>query len=300
MQGQNGSRWAWLAKLARNQHGAVAYGQVIEIGFTPGAIEHAVRLARLHRVYRGVYAVGHPRLSRDGQLMAAVLACGPDAVVSHWSAAEHWGLLKTRRSLIAISVAGHRSGHKGVRVHRLRALPPNERTRRDRIPITTVPRTLLDLAATGNTKQLQRAVNEAERRDLLKERAIRETLERHRGRAGVKALRAVIAGVNPQSRRSRSDLEIAFLQLCRRYGLPTPEVNPEVEGYEVDMHWPGTKLIVELDTWDYHGTTIAFESDRRRDADLASKGYTVIRVTGAWMDADPANVAATIAKLLTT
>lgn len=300
MGGKNGSRDLAIAKLAARQHGLVAVWQLLRLGLSRREIERRIQSGRLHRVYRGVYAVGHPHLSREGQLMAAVLACGPGAVVSHWSAAEHWELLKTRRSLIAISVAGHRNGHKGLQVHRLRVLPPSERTRRNNIPITTVPRTLLDLAATGNPKQLQRAVNEAERRGLMKERAIRETLERHRGRAGIKAFKAVIAAVNPETRRTRSDLEVAFIQLCRRYNLPTPVVNGEVEGYEVDMHWPGTKLIVELDTWDYHGTSATFETDRRRDADLASKGYTVIRVTGAWMDTEPADVAATIAKLLTT
>ena len=253
MGGKNGSRDLAIAKLADRQHGVVAVWQLLPLGVSRREIERRIESGRLHRVYRGVYAVGHPHLSREGQLMAAVLACGPQAVLSHWSAAEHWELLKTRRPLIAISVAGHRNGHKGLQLHRLRALPPSERTRRGRIPITTVPRTLLDLAATGNTKQLQRAFNEAERRDLLKERAIKETLERHRGRAGMEAFKAVIAAVNPQTRRSRSDLEVAFLELCRCYRLPTPVANSEVEGYEVDMHWPGTRLIVELDTWDYHG-----------------------------------------------
>ena len=232
--------------------------------------------------------------------MGAVLTGGPDAVLSHWSAAEHWELLKTRRSLIAISAPTQRRPTGLVKPHWVPRMDKRERSRRNNIPITTVPRTLLDLAATGNTKQLQRAFNEAERRGLIKETAIRETLERHRGRAGMKAFKAVIAAVNPQTCRTRSDLEVAFLQLCRRYGLPTPVANSEVEGYEVDMHWPGTRLIVELDTWDYHGTSATFDSDRRRDAQLASKGYMVIRVTGAWMDADPAGVAATISKLLTT
>jgi uncharacterized protein DUF559 len=232
--------------------------------------------------------------------MAAVLACGPDAVVSHWSAAEHWGLLKTRRSLIAISVPGHRRGRGGVQVHRLGELGKRDRTRRDQIPITTVPRTLLDLATTAPAKQLQRAVNEAERLGLLKERAMRETLERHHRRAGTARLRSLIAAVDPQAHRSRSDLELEFLAFCRDYGLPTPVLNGRIAGYEVDFHWPGTKLVVELDTWDYHGTPVAFETDRQRDAHLAGEGYTVIRVTARRLQTDPAGLAETIRRLLRT
>ena len=295
---KSGSRDAIIAKLAANQHGVVAVWQLLRLGLTRRELARRIEAGRLHRVYRGVYAVGYRALSREGQLMAAVLACGPAAVLSHWSAAEHWDLLTTRRSLIAISVASHRQGHRGLEVHRLRKLHPHDRTRRNRIPITTVPRTLLDLAATAPTWQLKRAINEAERRNLLKPRAMRETLERHHGRAGTKALRSLIAAVDPQTRRSRSDLEVEFLDLCRRYGLPTPVVNAIVEGYEVDMHWPGTKLIVELDTWDYHGTSSAFETDRERDAYLALKEYIVIRITAHRMDTDPAGVAATIQRLL--
>jgi Protein of unknown function (DUF559) len=197
-------------------------------------------------------------------------------------------------------VAGHRRGREGLRVHRLKALDPRDRTRRDRIPITTVPRTLLDLAAAAPTKQLQRAVNEAERRGLLNETAMTETLERHRRRAGTARLRSLIAAVDPQAHRSRSDLELDFLAFCRRYGLPAPVLNGKIDGYEVDFHWPGTKLIVELDTWDYHGTTGAFEADRERDAHLVGRGYVVIRVTARRLRSDPAGLARAIRLLLRT
>jgi hypothetical protein len=298
MEGQSEERWRRLVRWAAAQHGVIAYSQLIAIGCSSGAIDHAVTTQRLHRLHRGVYAVGHPRVSREGQFMAAVLTCGPNAVLSHWSAAEHWGLLQRRRALIAISAPTHRRASKLVRPHWIPRMHHSERTRRNRIPITTVPRTLLDLAAAAPEWQLRRAVNEAERRGLLNQRAIKETLERHRGRPGTPALRDVIAAVDPQTHRSRSDLEVDFLKLCRRFGLPIPVLNGKIEGYEVDVHWPGTKVIVELDTWDYHGTSGSFESDRRRDAHLASMGYTVIRVTGTWMDTDPAGVAATIRRLL--
>jgi predicted transcriptional regulator of viral defense system len=300
MEGKREERDAAMARLAGRQHGVVAYRQLIRLGFSEGAIEHRLRKGILHRLHKGVYAVGHPSVSREGEFMAAVFTGGPDAVLSHWSAAEHWKLLKARRALIAISAPTHRRASKLVKPHWIPRTHESERTRRDGIPITTVPRTLLDLAAVAPPKQLQRAVNEAERLNLLNKRAMRETLERHSGRRGTPALRAVIAAVNPETRRTRSDLEVAFLALCKKYGIPLPVVNGVVEGYEVDMHWPGTSLIVELDSWEYHGTSGAFETDRRRDADLASKGYRVIRVTGDWIDADPAGVATAIRTLLTT
>jgi very-short-patch-repair endonuclease len=298
MQGKSEERDAKLAILASRQHGVVAYWQLIRLRFTEGAIEHRLRKGLLHRLHRGVYAVGHPGVSREGQLMAAVLTCGPAALLSHWSAAELWRLLRFRAPLIAVSAPGYHEAAHGVKPHWIKEIDPRERTTRNGINVTTVTRTLLDLAAVAPEWQLRRATNEAERLGLLNERAIRETLERHKGRKGIKAFRAVIAAVDPQTRRSRSDLEIAFLHLCRRYGLPIPVVNGEIGGYEVDMHWPGTKLIVELDTWDYHGTSASFEQDRRRDADLAARGYTVIRVTGTWMDTDPGGVAETIRRLL--
>jgi len=173
-----------------------------------------------------------------------------------------------------------------------------ERTLRRGIPITTVPRTLLDLAAVATEKQLRRATNEAERKGLLTERAVRDLVERHKGRKGMKAFVAVTAAVNAGTHRTRSDLEADFLEFCRTHRIRKPVSNGEVEGYEVDMHWPGTTVIVELDDYRYHGTPTSFEQDRRRDADLQLKGYTVIRVTGAWMDTDPAGLARTIRQLL--
>jgi very-short-patch-repair endonuclease len=300
MQGKSEERDAKLAILASRQHGVVAYWQLIRLRFTEGAIEHRLRKGLLHRLHRGVYAVGHPGVSREGQLMAAVLTCGPDAVLSHWSAAELWRLLKSRASLIAVSAPTYHEAADGVKPHWVAEIDPRERTIRDGIPVTTVTRTLLDLAAVAPFKQLQRAANEAERGGWLSERAITETLKRHRGRKGIKAFRAVIASLDPQARRSRSDLELAFLAFCRRHGIRPPVLNGEVEGYEVDFHWPGTKLIVELDTWDYHGTSHTFETDRERDSYLAGAGYVVIRVTARRLKTDPEGLAATIRKLLRT
>lgn len=220
MDAEREERRARLAALAARQHGVVAYWQLVRLGFERGEINRVVRAYLLHRLHKGVYAVGHPGVSREGHFMAAVLTGGPYAVLSHWSAAEHWKLLKTRRRLIAITAPTHRRASKLVKPHWVPDLDEGERTKRDRIPITTVPRTLLDLAAVAPPKQLRRAVNEAERLGLLNNRAMKETLERHHGRKGIKALRAVIAAVDPQTRRTRSDLEVDFLALCHRHGIP--------------------------------------------------------------------------------
>jgi hypothetical protein len=289
-----------IARLAARQHGVVALRQLLRLGVSRRELERRVESGLLHSLHRGVYAVGHPAVSREGDLMAAVLTGGPDAVLSHWSAAEHWKLLRTRRSLIAISAPTHRRASKLVKPHWIPQLHDSERTKRDRIPITTVPRTLLDLAAVADEKSLQRAVNEAERLNLLNRRAMTETLARHRGRKGIKALRAVIAAVDPLTRRTRSDLEAEFLALCLKYGIARPVVNGIVEGYEVDMHWPRTRLIVEIDSYEYHRTPIEFAQDRRRDAYLKTRGYEVLRVADSWLNTDPLGVATTIRTLLST
>jgi very-short-patch-repair endonuclease len=298
MGGQSGSRDAALALLAGRQHGVVAARQLLALGFTRRTIERMLRRGWLHILHRGVYAVGHRSVTREGWFMAAVLACGDGAVLSHWAAAAHWRLLAWRRAaLIDVSVVGHRKGARGIRTHRLTAI---EHTLRDRIPITTVERTLLDLASIATPKQLKRATNEAERKALLKAEAVHALVERHRGRKGIRQFAAATAAVNAGTRRSRSDLEVEFLELCAKYRIRPPVANARLHGHEVDMHWPGTRLIVELDGYEYHRTPTAFEQDRRRDAELKLLGYTVIRVTGAWMATDPGGLARTIRQLLRT
>jgi len=286
-----------MANLAARQHGAVAYRQLLELGFSGREIEGLVRTGRLHRVHRGVFAVGHPALTREGRCMAAVLACGSGALLSHWSAAWVWELLHPQDTSIDVLVPRHRRPHTGVRL-RAGTVHRGERTIRDGIPITTVPRTLLDLAATANERQLRHATNEAARHGWLNARAIGELLRRHPRRRGVPALRAVLASVSPQTRRTRSDLEDLFLRVCRRYRLPTPISNAEIEGFEVDFHFPGTNLIVELDSYEYHRTPYEFDQDRRRDAQLKKHAYEVLRVSEMWLDSDPSDVAETIRELL--
>lgn len=299
MREEREERRAKLALLAGNQHAVVAYWQLIRLGFDRGEIDRLVAGKFLHRLHRGVYAVGHANVSQQGRYMAATLACGEGAVLSHWSAAGHWELLGIRQGAeIHVSAPRHRRPPAAIKAHWTPGLHARDCTLRDRIPVTTVARTLLDLAAIATPKQLQRATNQAERKGLLTESAVRELIERNRGRKGIKEFVAVTAAVTASTHRTRSDLEVAFLNFCRRYRLPTPVSNRKVEGIEVDMHWPGTRLIVELDSYEYHRTPTSFEQDRRRDAELKLRGYTVIRVTGAWLDTDPQGLARTLRALL--
>jgi len=287
-----------MAKLASREHGVVEHQQLLGLGFTPGAIEHRLRSGRLHRVHRGVYAVGHPTLTHEGRRTAAVLACGPQAVLSHWSAATHWEPLQTNRAVIDVVVPGHHRGHKGIRLHCVKQLDERDTTIRDGIPITNVPRTLLDLATVANHRQLRRAVNQAARGGWLGPKALSHFLHRHEGRPGIKAFRAATAALNPGTHRTRSDLEDDFLVVNRKHGLPTPDSNMEVESFEVDFHFPGTNLIVELDSYEYHRTPEEFDADRRKDAALKRKGYEVLRVNDAWLNSDPDGVAETVKQLL--
>jgi Protein of unknown function (DUF559) len=235
----------------------------------------------VHVAHRGVYAVGHRALRVEGRRLAAVLACGPHAVLSHRSAADHWGLLATQQSGVDVTAPRSRDGVRGIRLHRSRSLDARDTTTHEGIPITTIARTLLDLAATVRSDPLERALAQAERLRLYDHRAIADVLERangHRGRA------ALARAVRSEPKLTRSELEAMFLALVRRAGLPEPESNysvdaPDHPGLEVDYCWPSHRLIVETDGWDTHGTKSAFKSDRRRDAALTSIGYRVMRFT---------------------
>jgi very-short-patch-repair endonuclease len=298
MQGENGSRESRLAALAATQHGVVAYRQLLALGFSPGAIEHRARVGRLHLVHRGVYAVGHARLSDEDRHMAAVLACGDGAALSRWSAARRWKLLRTHDAVIDVVVSGNPEGRKGIRMHRAKDLHRDDITKRDRIPITSVPRTLLDLAVVAPDRALERAVNEADRQGRLNRKAVSELLERNKGRRGTRRLRAVIDAVDPGTRRTRSELEVDFLKLCRKFKVDAPISNETVGGYEVDIFWPSANLIVELDHYDYHRTPAEFTNDRRKWAALKKLGYEVLPVSDEWLNNDPREVAETVKALL--
>src|SRR5436305_5903841 len=249
MRSQAHTRERAVANLARRQDGVVGRDELLKLGFGRGAIQRRLAAGRLHVVHRGVYAVGHDAVSRRGRLMAAVLATGPGALLSHGTAAAMWGLRRTGRSRIEVTTIG-RSNVPGIHIHRTRHIDGVDRATRDGLPVTSVARTLLDLAEVVNRAQLERAVDEAERRRLFDLKAMNELLLRSRGRRGLKSLRAVIANATDPPA-TRSELEAEFAAFCKEAGLPQPAFKVSVAGYEVDTAWPTSKLVIELDSWTF-------------------------------------------------
>jgi predicted transcriptional regulator of viral defense system len=282
-----------LAELARRQWGVVSRGQLATLGLGRGAIDGRLRAGRLRRVHRGVYAIGGAALPREGRHLAAVLACGPGAVLSHVSAAVHWGLLSYDAPRPEVTAPASRTGAAGIRLHRTRSLDASDTTTHRGIPITTLARTLLDVAASSPENHLEHAIGQALRNQLYDHRAILDVLERHRGRRGALPLRAATAD-DPAF--TRSALERRFRALCRRAGLPQPLSNAHVadadnQVHEVDFLFPAHCLVVETDGWRDHGTRVAFERDRAKDAALVAAGYIVLRFTKRQIFEDPDTVA---------
>jgi very-short-patch-repair endonuclease len=288
-----------LAGIAERQHGVVERAQLLALGLGPRTIERRLAAGRLHRLHRGVYAVGHRSLTVQGRWLAAVLALGPDAVLSHRSAAALWELRPAGGRRIDVTVPGHgRHSRPRIAVHVARELPDRDRAMRAGIPVTSVARTLLDLAGVVPETQLARVFEEAERLELVDLRAVEDVCLRGRGRRGVGTLPRVLAEQNGLLPMTRSELERHFLAICREHGLPTPRVNCPVSGFEVDALWPRERLIVELDGYAFHRTRGAFERDRARDTALQLAGYRVLRFTHRRLQREPAEVAAALRALL--
>jgi very-short-patch-repair endonuclease len=257
---------------------------------------------RLHRVYRGVYAVGHPWLTSEGRWMAAVLAYGPEAALSHRSSAAHRGLRPDNRATTDISLPRRSARTRaGVRVHATTTLRPEDVTVHEGIPCTTVARTLLDLAEVISRRGVERAVEQAEVLRVFDGRAVDAVLARAAGRRGAGVLRAVLEELEDPGL-TASDLEEDFLALCRNARVTTPEVNPwgalHDEEKKVDFLWRAERLIVETDSRTFHATRRAFERDRRRDQQLLLAGYQVVRFTWRQVTREPNHVGHTIRTLL--
>jgi hypothetical protein len=285
-----------LARLAGQQWGVVSLAQLEALGLSPRGAQHRAEAGRLRRVHRGVYAIGGAALPREGRHLAAVLACGEAAVLSHTSAAVHWGLLSYDAPQPHVTAPTSKAGAPGIRLHRTRSLDARDITSHRGIPITTLARTLLDLAATAPRNHLEHAIGLAIRNQLYDRRAILDVLERHSGRQGTRALRTATAD-DPAF--TRGELERRFRALCRRAGLPQPLSNVEVADadhhrHEVDFYFPAYGLIVETDGWRDHGTRVAFERDRAKDAALVAAGYKVLRFTRRQIADDPDTVAARV------
>jgi very-short-patch-repair endonuclease len=277
-----------IARVARTQHGIVTTQQLADAGLSRAAIAKRVQSGRLYRVHQGVYSVGHDGLDEEAKWMGAVLALGPGAVLSHGAAAVLWDLLRPLSGPIDVTVPNRtgRSRRRGIRIHRrpdllagatlstngFQTRPHSLVTVRKRIPVTTVPRTLGDIRATLAPYLVRRAIRQAEFLGL--------------------ALGEI------KTDRTRSDLERDFLRLCRRYGLPLPEVNVLIGGMTVDFLWRSHRLIVETDSYATHGGTVAFENDRERDLRLRRLGYSVHHFSERQLELEPAAVAADVAAAL--
>lgn len=278
-----------LAQLARAQHGVVSVGQLHELGFHRNAIARPVRAGRLHRLHVGVYAVGHTVLNRNARYLAAVLAAGDGAVLSHRSAAVLWGIHRSNAAKIDVTVprtCGFRST-RTIAVHRPR-LPPAHTTHAG-IRVTTPGRTLQDLATAVPRRTLEKAAEMAE--------ALRLHVELDPDHPGAARLDAVLEH-HDLDHTTRSPLEDDFLVRCDRHGIPRPLVNTYVEGFEVDFVWPEARLIVETDSRTHHGTAAAFERDRARDARLTAAGWRVVRFTRRRVRNEAGVVAGLVLRLL--
>jgi very-short-patch-repair endonuclease len=269
---------AAIAELAAHQHGVVARVQLLDIGMSPDVVAGLVRSGRLRRVHRGVYTAG-PMVPDLATEMAASLACGPGATVSHLSGISIWELVGVSRaaSQVDITLTSGIRRRPGIRIHRVRTLRAEEVTTFEAIPVTTAARTLLDSATVLGFRDLERALSEALACRLTSMDEIRSLLTVHAGRKGARRLASVAEEGAPAH--TRSEAEERFLALVRRYRLDPPETDVWVAGYRVDFLWRRQKLVVEIDGFAFHSSRESFEADRRRDAALMAAGLRVLRFT---------------------
>ena len=266
-----------IASMASQQHGVISTAQLRAAGIGDQGISKRSKAGGLHRLHRGVYAVGHTRLSFESRCMAAVLALGNGAVISHRSAAALWAMLKPHPGPVEVTVQGDggRRKRRGIRIHRSPTLIAGAVTRRNAIAVTKPKRTLRDLHRTSPRQVFRHAVRRALDLRLIGSSDLRD-----------------------EDHLTRSELERIFRSLCRRHRLPQPGVNARAGPYEVDFLWPNQRLIVETDSWRHHGDRRAFERDRAKDAALQSLGFRVLRFTFRQVVRDRSAVVAALRSLL--
>jgi very-short-patch-repair endonuclease len=298
--GERGRRWAALrerklAALAGAQHGVITRRQLLDGGVGARTIERRVERRQLHRLHGGIYSYGDPKPNFRGRWLAAVLACGDGAVLSHRSAAALWGLARAKGGPVEVTaVVGRR--RPGIALHEC-GLHKADRVTLDSIPVTSVARTLFDLAEVVDERQLGQAFEEADRLRLLEMRALEDVCARGRGRRALAPVRRLIDEARAPGW-TRSDLEDRFAALCREHELRPTDTNVEVLGHEVDALWACERLVVELDGFAHHRHRAAFERDRARDAAMQAAGYRVIRITDRRLKREPTVIAAEIRSLL--
>jgi len=290
-----------IAALAAGQHGLVRRGQLHALGLSAGAVERRIEAGRLHLIHRGVYAVGHPRLTRKGRWLAGVYAAGAGAVLSHRSAATLWGADLPPFKLVEVTTPTGRHPGPGILAHES-LLSPAEVTRRGGIPVTVPLRTIVDLAAVGGRRLAWPAFRAFEEKRRVTVEELADAVEGRSGRRGNRALRAILLDAGFGRGITRSELEAAFTAFLRRHRLPPPARNLPIPigpiEIEADFAWPEARLIVELDGRRFHETATAFERDRARDRALAAHGWRVIRVTWRQLHGDGGQLARDLRAIL--
>ncbi len=277
-------RWVVLAELARRQHGVVSLAQLVDLGFTIGAINSLAQRSRLHRVHRGVYALGPAALTANGNRMAAVLACGPGSVLAGRSAGAQIGLIVNSSPRIDV-ITARQVRRSGIRSRRIGGLLDRDRAEFDGIPCTSVARTLLDISARGLHGEIRKALERAEELRLFDLAALDDVLARNAGRRGARRLRTAVEALRDESP-FRSEFERRLMPIFRAAGLRDPLINHLIHlpggSIEVDFHWPALRLVVEVDGYRFHGNRHGFRNDRRRDRRLAAAGILCLRYV--WED----------------
>jgi hypothetical protein len=271
--------------LATLQHGVVSTRQLDGLGYSKSSASKAAMAGRLRRIHRGVYVVGHEPLTWEGRCLAAVLAARP-AVASHLSAGWLWQVLRYQPGTIHVTAPAPRRSRRAFSVH-IADLLARDQTVLEEVPVTSLARTLLDLAAMLSPLQLERALERSEELQKFDLGAIEDLLARSVGHPGHGRLRKALAIYREDPAFVRSKLERRFLDLVKRAGLPTPSMNLNVAGYELDAYWEPERFVVELDVYETHGSHAAFERDRLRQEDLKLKGVEMIRITGPRLDREP-------------
>jgi Protein of unknown function (DUF559) len=282
-------------ELAAHQYGHVTRGQLLKVGLGDGGIKGRLRGGFLVRRHTGVYAIAPARTDPLALAAAAVLACGPHAVLSHQSAAYLWGFLRYWEPLPHVTLTQGDRRPRHILTHRCPSLKRRDITRQHDIPCTSPERTVLDIAPALTKKQLTRTVNDGRRSGYLHLAALNDVLARNPHHPGTKRLTPL---ANDPSNPTRSGFEDDFKLFCAHYGLPTPLINTYVNGYEVDAYFPEHRLIVELDGRDYHDDPEAFEDDRERDAHQLRHGISTMRITTTRMTTTPDHEAARLRQIL--
>jgi very-short-patch-repair endonuclease len=281
------SAHAW--ELAQRQHGVLSRRDLLGLGFSPKGIKHRVQVGRLHPILRGIYAVGRPELNREGRWMAALLACGEGAFLSHRSAAALYGIGEERDGLVEASIRRRGEHHRsGITVRSRPSLPSHDVGTFAGIPVTSPVRTMLDLATELDAKALERAVNEADKRDRVDSELLRVAVDSYAGQPGARALRTLLD--RQTFRLSDTELEVLFRPIAAAAGLPTPLTKEMVNGFEVDFYWPDLGLVVETDGWRYHRTASAQTRDALRDQTHTAAGLTPLRFSHYQVKHEPRHV----------